>query len=249
MSGMKPFNWQQIQRTFLTSRAEICPYLPDHQEQKLVTLLRPGDMDGFADLTSKGFRRSHDAAYQPACPTCDACKPLRVLAQEFQANKTQRRLKRRYQTLSLSAEDGGLDLEHWALFQTYVRGRHGDGSMAHMSRRDFAAMIYHSPIQTQLLAWRQGQEGPLIAACLVDALPNGLSAVYSYFSLNPALPSLGTFIILALIDLAAKAGMAHVHLGYWVKGSAKMAYKAQFSPAEICVKGVWHPLSKCISAP
>ena len=116
--------------------------------------------------------------------------------------------------------------------------------MSQMSRQDFATMVSDSPIQTKLLAWRDGDDGPLVAACLTDILPDGLSAVYSYFSLNPAWPSLGNFIILALIDLAVKAELEHVHLGYWVEGSPKMAYKAQYGPAEICVNGSWQALPK-----
>ncbi len=249
MSGMRPFNWQEIERIFLASRPDTCPYLPDRQEQKLVTLLPGGDGQGFANLTARGFRRSHDAAYHPACPSCNACKALRVKAAEFQPNKTQRRLLNRYAHLTLEMGQAQVDMAHWTLFQSYVKGRHGDGSMANMTRQDFAGMVADSPIDTRLLAWRDGPEGPLVAACLTDLLPDGLSAVYSYFSLSPQLPSLGTFIILALIQLAAKAGLAHVHLGYWVEGSPKMAYKARFGPAEICVDGRWQPLPKPAPTP
>lgn len=248
MSGMTPFNWSEIERIFLASRPDACPYLPDRREQKLVTLLSTGDEQGFAALTEQGFRRSHDAAYRPACPTCSACKALRVRAADFRPNKTQRRLKRRYASLRLDIENPIVDTEHWALFKAYVAGRHAGGSMAHMTRQDFARMVADSPINTKLLAWRapgpkEGNDGPLLAACLIDLLPTGVSAVYSYFSLDRAWPSLGTFVILALIELAVKADLAFVHLGYWVPGSATMAYKARFKPAEICIAGVWQALS------
>ncbi len=245
MSGMKPFNWEAVERIFLTSRPDSCPYLPNLNEQKLVTLIQKGDSEGFAELTNNGFRRSHDAAYQPICPDCQACQPLRVRALDFQPNKTQRRLIRKYDALHLSLEAPVIDHEHWVLFTKYVQGRHGGGSMANMTRQDFAAMVSDTPVKTKLLTWRKGSaEGPLVAACLADLLPDGLSAVYSYFSLNPSYPSLGTFVILSLIATAAKAELPHVHLGYWVKGSKKMAYKAQFSPAEICINGAWQALPK-----
>lgn len=256
MSGMKPFNWQQVERIFLASRPETCPYLPGQREQKLVTLIQPGDIKGFAHLSEQGFRRSHDAAYQPACPTCQACQSLRVRAKDFKPNKTQRRLKNRYQNLNLSAEDLSLsaenqtlDGEHWPLFHAYVKGRHGQGSMADMGRQDFAAMVRDSPIQTKLLSWRDGQDGPLVAACLTDILPDGLSAVYSYFSLAPTMPSLGTYVILALLDLACRADLDFVHLGFWVAGSKTMDYKARFGPAEVYAKGRWQALPKSDAKP
>ena len=242
MSGMKPFNWSEVRRIFLTSRAEPCPYLPERQEQKLVTLLRPDDLQGYAHLTARGFRRSHDAAYHPACPACQACQALRVKATAFRPNKTQRRLKNLYKNLHISICDNLIDSEHWLLFTRYVQGRHAGGNMAHMTRADFDAMVRDSPVTTRLIEWREGPEGPLVAACLTDMLPDGPSAVYSYFSLSPDRPSLGTFMILSLIDLAVKAKLPHVHLGYWVKGSPKMDYKAKFQPAEVCIGGQWQPL-------
>ena len=244
MSGMRPFNWREIESIFLASRPSTCPYLPDQIEQKLVTLLPQGDSASFAQLTACGFRRSHDVAYHPACPSCTACKALRVRVAEFKPSKTQRRLRNRYAGLKLQLGPAHIDGAHWSLFRAYVRGRHDGGSMAEMTRQDFATLVADSPVDTRLLAWHNGSEGPLLAACLVDLLPQGLSAVYSYFSLDPQYPSLGTYIILALIDLAARAELDEVHLGYWVEGAKKMAYKARFGPAEICVDGRWKPLPK-----
>lgn len=249
MSGLKPFNWAQVERIFLASRPDVCPYLPGRKEQKLVTLLHQGDHAGFAKLSNKGFRRSHDAAYVPACAGCQACKALRVRVADFRPNKTQRRVLRAHDDLRLTLAKPPLSADHWRLFQAYVQGRHGDGSMASMTSRDFTAMVSDSPVKTELLEWRLDDEGPLIAACLTDFLPDGPSAVYSYFSLDKAYPSLGTFIILALIELAAKAGLPFVHLGYWVEGSAKMDYKANFRPAEICTNGTWQALPNSRPAP
>ena len=53
MSGMKPFNWNEVARVFLVSRPEPCPYLPDRQEQKLITLIHPGDEEGFQALSKR----------------------------------------------------------------------------------------------------------------------------------------------------------------------------------------------------
>src|SRR3546814_10796778 len=44
--------------------------------------------------------------------------------------------------------------------------------------------------------------------------------------------SLGTYIILDHVQRAAGAGLPYVYLGYWIEGSARMAYKARFRPLE-----------------
>ena len=68
--------------------------------------------------------------------------------------------------------------------------------------------------------------------------------VYSFF--DPALErqSLGTYIILDHVALAAESGLPYVYLGYWVPGSAKMDYKARFQPLEIFAEGRWSLLER-----
>jgi arginine-tRNA-protein transferase len=66
-----------------------------------------------------------------------------------------------------------------------------------------------------------------------------LSAVYSFFDPDETSRSLGTFIILDLIDRCREAGLPWLYLGYYVENSQKMMYKARFQPAEIYRDGLW----------
>jgi arginine-tRNA-protein transferase len=45
--------------------------------------------------------------------------------------------------------------------------------------------------------------------------------------------SLGRFAILDHVRQAALVGLPFVYLGYWVQGSEKMDYKADFRPMEV----------------
>jgi arginyl-tRNA--protein-N-Asp/Glu arginylyltransferase len=44
--------------------------------------------------------------------------------------------------------------------------------------------------------------------------------------------SLGRFAILDHVRQAEQVGLPFVYLGYWVQGSEKMNYKAEFRPME-----------------
>ena len=66
--------------------------------------------------------------------------------------------------------------------------------------------------------------------------------VYSFFQPGLDKDSLGTFIILDHIAIARDLGLPYVYLGYWVPGSPKMAYKANFAGVEVYAKGEWSPI-------
>jgi leucyl-tRNA---protein transferase len=66
-----------------------------------------------------------------------------------------------------------------------------------------------------------------------------LSLIYSFFEPELTNRSLGSFVILDSIRRAKRMGLSYVYLGYWVKGSGKMAYKARFLPQERLMREGW----------
>ncbi|HVP83104.1 MAG TPA: GNAT family N-acetyltransferase, partial [Rhizomicrobium sp.] len=77
-----------------------------------------------------------------------------------------------------------------------------------------------------------GSRGTLVGCALTDVLRDGLSMVYSFFHPGEDARSLGTYMILDHIRAAKERGLPYVYLGYWVRGSEKMDYKARFKPLE-----------------
>ena len=65
------------------------------------------------------------------------------------------------------------------------------------------------------------------------------SNLNSFFNPTEKKRSLGTYIILSLIDVARQRDLPYVYLGYWVSGSQKMAYKDKFKPVEFYDEGRW----------
>ena len=239
---------------FYTTAPLPCPYLAGRTERKVVTELAGVSAESLHDRLSRGgFRRSHNIAYAPVCPACNACVPIRIRALEFTPNRTQKRIARLNTDLIIQEMPPRATAEQFQLFQRYQQIRHSDGDMATMSFYDYRAMVEDTPIETSVIEFRL-PNGALIGACLTDRLGDGLSAVYSFFTTDMDERSLGTYAILWLIERAMEMELPNVYLGYWVKESRKMAYKSKFRPSEILRGGQWislaeHPSPAFISVP
>jgi arginine-tRNA-protein transferase len=106
------------------------------------------------------------------------------------------------------------------------------------SEGQFSEFINNKREETQFLEFRQS--GTLIGCAVTDVLSHSLSAIYTYFDPLSCARSLGKFAILYQIDLAQRKGLDHVYLGYWIKESQKMNYKADYRPMETFDKNMWN---------
>lgn len=233
-------------RAFGRTSALPCPYLSGQHERKLVTDISGPDSAHIYNVLSRaGFRRSHHLAYRPACAGCAACVPVRIVVNAFAPTRSSRRIANLNDRLDVAVAPPRATVEQFRLFSRYQRSRHAESDMASMTYGDYRAMVEDSPIETALIEARMpaghSAEHRLIAACLIDILDDGLSAVYSFFDPGTAKRSLGTFMILSLIDQARQRGLPYVYLGYWVGDSPKMAYKTRFRPLEALGPQGWVP--------
>ncbi len=229
---------------FFTTAPLPCPYLPGRLERKIVTELSGPDAEALHEALSRaGFRRSHSIAYTPACPGCNACVPVRIVADQFKPSRTMRKLMRANGDLLSREVPARATAEQYRLFSRYQDSRHSGGDMALMGFYDYRSMVEDSPIDTVMVEFRSA-DGTLRAACLTDRMNDGLSAVYSFFDPEISDRSLGTYIILWLIERANEMGLPYVYLGYWIAESRKMAYKKRFSPLEAFGPGGWRLLDE-----
>jgi arginine-tRNA-protein transferase len=192
-------------------------------------------------LSRAGFRRSHSIAYRPACTGCAACVPVRVVAAAFKPGRGLRRIAARNADLLATVQTNRGTPEQYQLFTRYLEGRHSDGEMVGMRFHEYRSMIEDSPIDTRLVEFRD-PAGQLVACCLADWAADGISAVYSFFDTSEPRRSLGSFVVMWLIEAAQASSLDYVYLGYWVRESRKMAYKTRFRPIEGFGPSGWHPL-------
>ena len=234
-------------RFFLTAPSP-CPYLSGRDERKVFAHLPLSEGATVNDsLTQVGFRRSQNIAYRPACEACDACVSARIPVRDYGFSRSERRVVERNADLSRNLVESEATLEQFELLKRYLSARHAEGGMADMTWLDYVAMVEDTTVRTHILEYRIQSEdrgpGDLAACVLVDVLSDGLSLVYSFYDPKLARRSLGSFVILDHVQQAQRLNLPYVYLGYWVSGSAKMAYKARFEPLEVLKPGGWRILS------
>jgi arginyl-tRNA--protein-N-Asp/Glu arginylyltransferase len=231
-------------RFFVTSPSP-CPYLAGKQERKIFTELSGLHAGELNDALGRiGFRRSQSVAYRPSCAGCTACVSVRVVADKFIPNTTQRKLLKRNADLEITACKPWATEEQYALLRRYLSARHPGGGMASMDESDYADMVEQSPVSSYVIEYREpsvnGVPGRLVGACITDQQADGLSMIYSFFEADEdSRPGLGNLIIMEHIMRSQRAGLPYVYLGYWVKGSARMAYKTRYRPMEVLGPNGW----------
>ena len=236
-------------RFFVTSPAP-CPYLPGKQERKVFTELKGAHADQLNEALGRiGFRRSQTVAYRPSCLDCQACISVRVAAREFKPSNTQKRDIKRNRDLVVTECRPWATEEQFELLARYLGVRHPDGGMSAMDELDYADMVEHTPVSSNLVEYREptadGSPGRLVGACLTDRQGDGLSMIYSFYDpTHTDRVGLGNFIILDHIMRAAQTGLPYVYLGYWVEGSPRMQYKVRYRPLERLTREGWQRMDE-----
>jgi arginine-tRNA-protein transferase len=201
----------------------------------------------YRDLLDAGFRRSGTLIYQPMCPGCRQCQPIRVPTTRFTPTRSHRRVLRKNADLVVSAGIPNPTLEKFELYDRYQRQWH-DGKQAG-DPMGFLSFLYHSPVHTLEFEYRKpaasiGQEGKLLGVGICDLLPQAISSVYFYFDPAEAHRSPGTFSALYELAWAKEHRLPYWYAGYWVPGCRTMEYKANYRPAELLgTDGVWREMS------
>jgi leucyl-tRNA---protein transferase len=224
-----------------------CGYLPERLacsvfvDPKLT--LSSGRYGALLDL---GFRRSGRYVYRPACDGCRSCMPVRVLTADFRPTRNQKRCLARNADITLNVEPHLTD-QHYELYRRYLQARHADAGMDPDDRHAFHQFLESAWGETQV--WTFAARGKLVAVAIVDAVPRGLSAVYTFFDPGEPRRSLGTYAILRQIEIARALKLPYLYLGYWVPGSEKMDYKKSFRPQEIHDGRLWRRIEAAEAFP
>jgi leucyl-tRNA---protein transferase len=222
----------------LLNSEHACSYLAEQHARSI--FVHPHftlTTDIYGQLIEQGFRRSGDNVYAPQCAGCSACIPVRIRANDFKANRSQKRCWQHNIDTQVIVKPAVFEQQHYELYCRYQHIRHAEGAMADASAGDYINFLGSSWCDTVFVEF--SIQGQLAGVAIVDQLPNALSAVYTFFDPHYASYSLGTYAVLWQIARAQLQKREFVYLGFWINSCQKMAYKSNYHPLQQRLNGQW----------
>ena len=191
----------------------------------------------YGTFVRQGFRRSGDLVYRPHCQGCRACVAVRVPVREFAPARGQRRVWNRNRDIEVVQKPARFEPAHFDLYRRYQAERHPDSGMNDADPQKYLGFLVSRQVETVFFELRA--EGHLLGVAVADVLPDGLSAVYTFY--DPDLPQRGLGVHAVLWEIAetARRGLDYLYLGYWSAESPKMSYKINYQPVEALQDGRW----------
>ena len=145
----------------------------------------------------------------------------------------------------IKRKKGSADAARGRLFSKLIKAitiaaRHGGGGMDNPSPEAYLNFLRSPWCDTAFVEFRAA--GRLMAVAVTDVLPQGLSAVYTFYEPEATSRSLGTCTILWQIEEARRRALPWLYLGYWIEDCDKMRYKGRFRPLQAFRDSAWHDL-------
>jgi arginyl-tRNA--protein-N-Asp/Glu arginylyltransferase len=211
-----------------------CSYIPTEVATLEYRIIAALTSPAYQHLLERGWRRFGVEFFRPACLHCVKCRSLRVLVNDFEPSKIQRRTLRRNAHIDLTVQRPTVTSHHVRLYNAYHEDMHvrRGWPLQQITEERYAQTFVAAPGEfAREFLYVDG--GKLVGVGLVDVLADSLSSLYFFH--DPAIRSSGPgmFSLLQELRFARELGLRHHYLGYWVAECQSMAYKAQYRPHEI----------------
>jgi leucyl-tRNA---protein transferase len=204
----------------------ICPYLPDRDWSTFCFRISEINSFEYADLMNMGFRRAGNIHYLPKCKNCEECVSLRVMLDDFDPTKGQRRTWRKNQDIQVQIHPPEYAREKLELYNVYVTTKHEGNQSFPINARDYQNTFITFPDFTYEMDYML--DGKLLGVGFVEVVENIISSSYFFYDTDYMERRLGIYSILCEIELGRQLGLDYLYLGYWVKDCIYMRYKEEF---------------------
>ncbi len=231
-----------INYQFGISKEFPCSYLSGKYEKLLIALEKQLQTpDGYSWLLSQGFRRSGEQVYRPHCQNCQACQSIRVITEQFLPSKSQKRLLKKNQYLTIKIQTKAQD-NYFDLYKKYINAIHADGAMYPPNKAQYSSFL--AADLTPQLFIETWDDNKLICVAVTDVLPDALSAVYTFYHPDYKKSALGISSILKQLEVCQQYQKQFLYLGYQIDDCKKMNYKNRYFPYQILKKNTWHLMQR-----
>ncbi|MFQ5963391.1 MAG: arginyltransferase [Candidatus Scalinduaceae bacterium] len=203
-----------------------CPYLPDKKKQLKYFLAGELNKSDVSFLLAKGWRKFGIYFFQPSCPDCRECIPIRILSNEFKPTKSQKRNLKKNSAIKVVF--GPLKFSERA-FEIYKD--HSSKRFSEECNLEEFIFNFYSP-STPSLQSEFYLNDELIGLGYLDEGKDCLNSVYFIYDAKVSHLGLGIFSILKEIEYTRSLGLKYYCLGYYVQACQSMAYKGNFKPRE-----------------
>lgn len=177
-------------------------------------------------LLQRGWRKFGEYYFRPHCGECRRCIPIRLLAQELDPRKSQRRVMRKCAGIDVRFCELDFREEIFEIYRDHSLNRFGKES----DEDEFLASFYSRSCPS--LQSEYYRDGELIAVGYLDLSRESLSSVYFIYKTAHERLRLGTYSVIREAEYAASQGLKYYYLGYLVEENESMAYKGHFHPHE-----------------
>jgi arginine-tRNA-protein transferase len=213
-----------------------CSYLSREDAQLEVRVMVHVTAEEFEAMLMRGWRRFGPCYFRPACASCHECVGLRVVVDDFEPTKSQRRAGRAGSRLRRVVGPPRVSEDRLSLYAQWHAEREGARGWqpnAHTARSYALDFAYPHPAAREVAFYDDAAGGKLVALGLWDETPSCSSAAFFFFDPGYASWSLGIANVVLGIADARRRGVPHVYLGYRVLECASLRYKAGFGPHEL----------------
>ncbi len=205
---------------------EDCPYLPGRPKSSLSFLAHDLEAHELEELLATGWRKFGPYFFQPACPGCRQCIPVRVPVDRFRPSRSQRRVLKKAEAVETRFGPLRLSERAFEIYRAHSLVRFGD----EVDRDSFLLHFYFPSGPVLQSEYWLGEQ--LVGIGFLDRSSTALSSVYFCYDPEFSQLRLGTLSVLREIEQARQMGLHDYYLGYYVPGSERMAYKDGFRPRE-----------------